>query len=211
MNVSKIIILGLLAGGIIGCDNSRNLASEKLENAVKSIENSPNILTVKNSTLPEYPPTLTVGQALDHWKGCSNPRWEKKSGDRGENQVVFKCDIENIKSDTMFRGLGFNPSKEEEKQYNQESIEAQKKLATVNLAVLFTMNTDATAFIVDSSALIFNFKDKKSYIKEKNLKSKYLGDASNPLNMVNMGILDSIYSNSPLEVSVSGEMYQNRQ
>lgn len=184
---------------ISGCNNTGELG----------VQEDPNIFVVKNSTIAEYPPTLTIGQALDNWKGCSGAQWEKKIGERGENQVVFKCNVDNIKASTAPLGFGYGRSYEEE--YNKESAEAFKYIDNVKLAILFTLSANGNTFLTDSGAYIFNFKDGKSYIEEQNLKNKYVGDSSNPLNLLSRGLLDSVYNNIPPIGLVSRQSYQNRQ
>jgi len=57
--------------------------------------NSSNIDKVKNGIM-DFDKSITVSQAFDNWKSCSNSKWSEFTTDNGKNIVEFTCDSNQI-------------------------------------------------------------------------------------------------------------------
>lgn len=180
-----------------GCNNDKKvventsepeelIANPIVEESIAT-EESETIASIKNSTLSNLPNSLTVGQALDGWQGCLNPEWEDKIGERGETMVVYKCQLSN---QDEFLNHPF---------YGTVDKRIMHEIDKIDLGIIFVFSADMSSFQATSGALIYTFKDKKSYIDEI--------PSTQP-------ILDVIYRNNYLAIHkevLSMEQYNTRQ
>jgi len=159
-SISKIMLALYIITAISGCSKDQTKTASAPSEVTQgepvskeigidiAAELSPTIMGVKNGVLSELPDSLTVGQALDGWKECSNPQWEEKTGDRGEKMVSFKCELKN-KDETIAL----------------DQADSQK-VKNVKYAILFSLSADSTSFRPTSSAQIFTFTDGKVYVED---------------------------------------------
>lgn len=121
---------------------------------------SDNIDRVKGGTLDNYP-SLTVGQALDNYKGCvpKSQKWKKFTTDNGMEIVEFSCHATDYMelSDRLVR-----------KYANDETSSGLKKLDNVDLesATLefqFSISKDSDRFQLEYSGYTLIWPDGKKY------------------------------------------------
>ena len=194
---------------LIGCDSKPSTTEQAPIEQIDANEQDPstNVATnndeveaIRNATLPNFSNSLTIAQAFEHWKGCSNPTWESKTGDRGERMVMFKCQIDNYMvgeptdGDSASMIFNANPA-------GIKVVDAGlgNKLKNIEAFVAFNISVDGSSFEAVSSATKVNFKDGKSYISESTNVSGELG------------VLNQIYKNIMPYLAVSNDNYKNRQ
>jgi hypothetical protein len=144
---------------------------------------------IRNGMMNQYSEALTVGQALDGWRECKNSEWVSKTGERGENLVIFKCELTD-------------------KKYYSDN-----RVKNAQYALIFSSSVDGLKFKAESNALIFTFNDGKSYTYERDpLMDRMLHRAMDPSNSLTDN-LRSIYENGKvfLEVSNTNGYYEKRE
>lgn len=124
--VSSIAIVILLGG----CFQSENNESNKQN----SIENEKNINFIKNGAM-DFDKTLTVGQAFDNWKYCSNKKWENFTTDNGRKVIQFECEYQ--------QPLKFIELLQKSKKLSNEYFD-YLNIRNIKLQVQWTLNIDNT-------------------------------------------------------------------
>lgn len=207
--IGQIVLSLSIITMLMGCDSKSSTTEQAPIEQIDATEQDPSgsvdsygdeIESIRNATLPDFSNSLSIAQAFEQWKGCSSPKWESKTGDRGERMVMFKCQIDNYMvgeptdGDSASMIFNANPA-------GIKVVDAglNSKLKNVEAFVAFNISVDGSSFEAVSSAIKVNFKDGKSYISESTNVSGELG------------ILNQIYKNIMPYVAVTGENYKNRQ
>lgn len=196
----KIIFFLLTMISLLGCNDTLTretvvITQEQQTKEPKAESLQPqynaNIEGIRNAVMKNYTESLTIGQALEGWRECKNPEWKSKVGDRGENLVIFKCELQNPKY------------------YSNSNI------VNAQYALLFSNSVDGSKFKPESNALIFTFNDGKTFTYERDNLTEYamnnsmVGSYGNSLidNLIN------IYENKEVfpEVSSTERFYEKRE
>jgi hypothetical protein len=176
---SQLIVLStVVALGISGCNDTMTYDE--------------NIEGIRNAVMEQYSEALTVGQALDGWQECKNSEWVSKTGDRGENLVIFKCELINQK-------------------YYTDS-----RINKAQYALLFSSSVDGLKFKPESDALIFTFDDEKIFTYERDEMQNLLTQKMAYGTVYGDSVIDNlirIYANKEVFIEINNEdgFYEKRE
>lgn len=199
-NKSKLIGLSIvMLLSLSGCNDTMEpdtvTQTDGELNAPTSIEQEApkyddNIEGIRNAVNDQFSAALTLGQALEGWKECKNSEWISKTGDRGENLAIFKCELIN-------------------QRYYVDS-----RIKKAQYALIFASSVDGSTFKPESNALIFTFADGKTFTYERDpLLDLAMGRSISYSGNSVIDNLTAIYANKGVfaEVSNTEGFYEKRE